>query len=505
MTLHRSSGRTRGQVLIVACLTFLMLAISMMASFSVSHAVHERVRLQIAADAHAFTIATLEARGFNTIGYMNRAIAGGIVAELGLHAWYSIAKRDVAMYNAGFIAFLQVAAMEFAQCPKFQIQHCIHGLKALKIAFKYNKEKRQKQNDLESKDQKWKDAVKGYNEMIKEVYKDEKDLLKKVKQQIGAMSPVLMQVKNKSAPQAQSKNLGKYNESGLACAVEGSDFDDDCDPPDWKQAGSVSSSSNRIKVMEEAAIAARPKFQVGLVGHRNLSGEGYKTVPAFTLAAVDLPISVVSNPDKMMDIQGNEGTYTEIGGGRENTRLNNNRITSSVPMHVVMVTWKDGMGAWYTNGSSIQGGYEGVPCNGGNGGCFINYRMGPASSGPDNDSDYGQPATYGAYTQDLRTLLNGGKGAWEIEGKGEVGMPGGQGKWKYVPNSSGFAVAKGKTYFHQLGAWEVPPNLFDPMWRAKLQPFIREELKTILQTAGDSQGAQVIGQTGTAVEGRTGQ
>lgn len=504
MKTTRTTHRSRGQVLIMACLTFLLLAVSMMASFSVSHAVHERVRLQIAADAHAFTIATLEARGFNTIGYMNRAIAGGIVAELGLHAWYSIAKRDVAMYNAGFFAFLQVAAMEFAQCPKFQIQHCIHGLKALKIAFKYNKEKRQKQNDLESKDQKWKDAVKGFSDMIKTIYDDEKQLLNNVKTQIGSMSPVLMQVKNKSAPQAQSKNLGNYNLSGLACAVEGSDFDDDCDPPDWKQAGSVSSSSNRIKVMEEAALAARPRFEAGLNMHRSLSGSGYKNVPAAAMIALpDMPLPIM-NPDKMMDIQGNEGTYIELGAGRENTKLDNNRITSSVPRHVVMVQWKDGMGFYFTQGSSIQGDYEGVPCNG-SGGCFINYRMGPASSGPDNDSDYGQPATYGAYTQDLRTLLKGGKGAWEIEGKGEVGMPGGEGKWKYVPNNSGFAVAKGKTYFHQLGAWEVPPNLFDPMWRAKLQPFIRDELKTILQTAGDSQGAQVIGQTGTAVEGRTGQ
>lgn len=497
--------RTRGQVLVMACLTFLLLAISMMASFSISHAVHERVRLQIAADAHAFTVATLEARGFNTIGYMNRAIAGGIVAELGLHAWYAIAKRDVSMYNAGFIAFLQVAAMEFAQCPKFQIQHCIHGIKALKIAFKYNKEKRSKQSDLQSKNQDWKEAVKGFSDMIKEVYKDEKELLDKVKSEIGDMSPTLMSIGNKTAPKATSKGMKKYNVSGLACAVEGSSFDDECKPASWKKAGSVSSASNRTKVMEEAANAARPKFEVGRQAHRGLSGTGYKTVPVIPAMGgtemPDIPIPVM-NPDKMMDIQGNKGTYMELGFGAQNVEVKNNRISSSVPRHIVMVQWEDGMGMWYTDGASIQGDYEGVPCNGG-GGCFINYRMGPATTGTDDDSDYGQPATYGAYTQDLRTLGKGGKGAWEIEGKGEVKMPGGTGTWKYVPNNDGFAVAKGKTYFHQLGAWDVPPNLFDPMWRAKLQPFIRKEFEEILRTAGDQQGANLAGESGTSVEGVT--
>lgn len=502
----RRLRRGRGQVLVLACATFLLLALTLMASFSISHAVHERIRIQAAADAHAFSIATLEARGFNTIGYMNRAIAGGIVAEMGLHAWRAIALRDISMYQAGFISFLMVAALEFAQCPKFKIQHCIHGIQALKIAFKYRKQKSATQNELESKDQQWKDAVKGFSDMIKDINKDQKDLLKKVKTAIGPMSPVLRQIANTSAPQASIKMLGKLNESGLACAVEGSDFDDDCDPPSWKTAGTVSSASERTQIMESAALAARPIFEQGRLSNRNLSGSGYRTVPVPPLE-LDLPIPAI-NPQKMMDIQ-SEGTYIELGITKENNTLSNNKISSTVPMSMVFVQWKHGFGMYFTKGtqSDSMGQYEGVPCDG-SGGCFINFRMGKASTASD-DSDYGQPATYGAIQQDLRALKNGGKGNWEIDDKGEVNNLGnikkdktGKGTFKYVSDNQAYAVAKGKTYFHQLGqnGWEVPPNMFDPFWRAKLQPFIKDELKDVLTKAGDTQGVQVVS-GGGPVEG----
>ena len=95
MTRTFNPARGRGQVLPLACLVLLLCAVMMMASFSVANAVHERTRIQAAADAHAFTIATLEARGFNTMAFMNRAIAGAIVAEMGIHAWRADRKSVV--------------------------------------------------------------------------------------------------------------------------------------------------------------------------------------------------------------------------------------------------------------------------------------------------------------------------------------------------------------------------------------------------------------------------
>lgn len=62
-----------------------------------------------------------------------------------------------------------------------------------------------------------------------------------------------------------------------------------------------------------------------------------------------------------------------------------------------------------------------------------------------------------------------------------------QRKITLVPKTEGVAVGKAKAYFHQLGAdWKLPPNGFDPFWRAKLHPFKRDELRQVLNMAGDS-------------------
>jgi hypothetical protein len=488
-----------------------------MASFSVSHSVHERIRIQAAADSQAFSIAVLEARGFNTMAYMNRAIAGGIVAELGLHAWRSIAARDVSMYMAGFISFLMVAAQEFAQCPKFKIQHCIHGIQALRIAFKYMSKYRSTKSDLEGKDQKWRVAVKGLSDMIKKVHEDQKGILDKVKSAING-GLVLQRIQSKSAPNALMERFDEFNKAGLACAVEGSNFDSDCQAGSmsWKKTVGVLGAGERTKIMESAAKAARNPLEIGRMGSRSLSQDRFHSSDPLTDALMpSSPISIMlnpldtdvsNNPKNMMEIQGNEGSYREMSILAQNLDVSNNRMSASEPISFVMVQWKHGNGFFITNGSApnSSGDYEGVPCNG-SGGCFINFRLASASQPPDDDTDYGQPATYGGMSQDLRTIKGGGKGAWEIDDKGEVQMPGTNKKMKYVPSNRAYAVAKGKTYFHQLGSngWQVAPNMFDPFWRAKLNPFLRKELAETLNKIGDSKGQEVINQSQTSVEGVT--
>jgi hypothetical protein len=325
-----------------------------------------------------------------------------------------------------------------------------------------------------------------------------------------------MSLKATSAPNASQKDFEKFNVVNLACAVEGSSFDDKCEALPWKKTVPVLGASQRTAVMESAAKAARNPLEIGRAQSRDLSAAGFHSmdaiddsipaamgiIPSILLVPFDPDIS--SDPDNMMDIQG-EGSYKEISFMAEKVDVSNNRITSSEPISIVVVEWKHGNGIWITKGDtpSSSGSYEGVPCNGGGGGCFMNFRMAGKSTPTDDDTDYGMPATYGGMSQDLRVIKGGGKGAWEIDGKGEVQMVGSTKKFKYVPGENAYAVAKGKTYFHQLGqnGWQAPPNLFDPFWRAKLHPFLRKELSESLSEAGDGPGQSVADETGTAIEG----
>ena len=404
----RTLSPARGQVLPLACVVLLTCAVMMMASFSVANAVHERTRIQAAADAHAFTVATLEARGMNTVAFMNRAIAGAIVAEMGIHAWRALARHNVNMYYAGMEAFIFVGIIEIGKCPKFNFQHCVHAFQAWKIAADYYKTYKNKKSELEGKDQQWKDAVTAYSDLIKTINGDQKKILDKVKSEIGMSSVTLTQMLKKTAPQASvNMQVHDYNKKNFACALEGSSFDDECEAPSWKSVGTVSSAGDRTKVMESAAMAARTKWEVGSMFERSASDTGYRG---------SIPIGIpVYNPSKMMDIQ-SEGMYLMIGMSN-NASVDNNKIKAESGVGVVIVTWKHGFGVGYAESGEPPSSpeYEGVPCDG-SGGCFINFRL--INQG--GESDYGQPATYGVINQDLRTMRNGADRPWEINGTGEV-------------------------------------------------------------------------------------
>jgi hypothetical protein len=72
----------RGQAILLAVVGLLILAIGMYTSYNLSRAVYEKIQLQNAADAAAYSVATLEARTFNFISFANRAQVANYVQML---------------------------------------------------------------------------------------------------------------------------------------------------------------------------------------------------------------------------------------------------------------------------------------------------------------------------------------------------------------------------------------------------------------------------------------
>ncbi|AGC42154.1 hypothetical protein MYSTI_00805 [Myxococcus stipitatus DSM 14675] len=72
--LRRLRRDERGQALVIGAVAMLVLAVTVMASVSIGHGVYEKIKLQDAADAQAYSLAVKEARAYNFLAYTNRAM-----------------------------------------------------------------------------------------------------------------------------------------------------------------------------------------------------------------------------------------------------------------------------------------------------------------------------------------------------------------------------------------------------------------------------------------------
>ena len=490
--------------MVLACLAMLMVGLMLMLSFNVTNAIHERIRIQATADSQALSTATLEARAMNTMAFMNRSIAGAMVAQMTIHAWYTIGENEVGMLNAGAMAFIQVAAQEAGRCSKWQPQHCIDAAEATKIMNKFKQEKSSYQSALNGS--KFTQAVSGLQNMMKDLHADQKKVLDNTKNEIATTSQTFRNLKSISAPYASYSTVTDgMNVSEFACALEGSNFDGDCQGQSWKPAGTKASASDRARIMESAAMAARPKFTIGTGYWRKLAHADFNA--GGTMGGPGSFPEPINGPKKPKNIQ-SSGNFDVMVTTLPKTWVRNNEVGAEISPgapSILNVSWRHGTGMFFTSGSGASpkgrktsgNPYVGVPCTGDN--CFINFRANTSANG-----DYGQPATYGALSQDLRLQLNGKRGPWEVNQQGTIRIKlerNRETRLILVPQGRAYAVAKGKTYFHQLGSWQTPPNMFDPFWRAKLQSFQKDELRTLLQRVGDTQGANIIG-SGGAIEGK---
>src|SRR5439155_20662680 len=86
-----SMRAARGQSLVLGCVLLLLAAVAAVATLDLGSGIHDRIRLQNAADAAAYSGAAMEARAFNLAAYANRTQASHYVSAMVLQSFLSFA------------------------------------------------------------------------------------------------------------------------------------------------------------------------------------------------------------------------------------------------------------------------------------------------------------------------------------------------------------------------------------------------------------------------------
>lgn len=95
-----TSDLSRGQAMVLACLTMLLIVFAMLSSFSLSNAIHAKIKLQSHVDATAYSVAVLEARAMNVVAYRNRVFFATVVTMMTMHGWNTVASSTVRILEA---------------------------------------------------------------------------------------------------------------------------------------------------------------------------------------------------------------------------------------------------------------------------------------------------------------------------------------------------------------------------------------------------------------------
>jgi len=491
----------RGQVMVLGCVTMLALALSTLLSFSVAHAVHERIRLQSYADASAYSMAVVEARAMNYIAYSNRAIAAAFVSMTTAHAYVAAANSAAAGPLTGLMAMGVAIAGETAlgcYFPNFSHCPCIIRIvipKILKYALEIPKVMLDSMSPIEKPLNK---AVEGFVAMIQSIHKSQRDAAESAGR---FLSQDVLKKNGAPCASAQTNAFGKLNKKQFACALEGSPLDDECDEV------TASSKDDRKKIMANVVNASRPSFTAGgpkihmaqpklnPVYHEDYVKKFMKDIPSPRVPGI-MTLSVSAF---MADGASAGSCLVAPGKGTKGDAICANASHIMV-FPFVIDTPGIGTGIPAVIGSGDNQSYHGLlpfqhsgsshnkfkkmfkdDACGDNTLCFINYRMGSKAN------NWGQPLVFFVARQDLNSSAkanscNTAALPWHLNQQGQVNVSHGargQGKLNMRPQQDAFAASQAMVYFHRTNTWQAPPNLFEPYWRAKLHPFKDEHFRIL--------------------------
>jgi predicted transposase YbfD/YdcC len=490
----------RGQALVLACLSLLLLALMMVLSFNLSHALRQKTQLQQHSDAMAYSMAVLEARAFNYFASSNRAIASTYVAMNNVHGYMAAASVTADMMGAAKKAFGLIIAQETALCLacRLSCDHCMHIKDAKDVRDKFKDAEEEYHDKVKQKEQDFNKAVKALDEAMDSLHKSQSAAFDETAKALADGSSLkLSELKRINAPDSSDLNtgVGSLNSGEFNCAIDGKNC---------SGSGKPSNSSNKARatMMTQVANASRNDWAASRGGKppKYLNAQFLQKLMKDIQKDGGTAITSHDGTSKTVKSEGElDGDAATSNDGSKSAGHEHGRLLSTykhgltgVGSYTAMVL-SDSSGGQHEPDDEHNGShpFEGAnsrdlaSCSAG-GNCFMSFR-----ADPNRDNDFGQPRVYSYVTQQLRSKSLSAAD-WQLNESATVSLQHGDRTGKVtLAAGEGAAMSKALVYYHRLGDWAEPPNMFNPFWRAKLHPFTAKEAENVLNQAGNSDAAEL--------------
>ncbi|HEY3447298.1 MAG TPA: hypothetical protein VGK67_13085 [Myxococcales bacterium] len=511
--------RPTGQVILLGSVFILLLSFALMMVLTVSWATHERIRIQHAADAQAYSQAVHTARAFNYIAYSNRAAAGALVSMAILSSYESEASAAVDLWWSHGVINIVAMGCEFGICCSCpwglccKLNHCWHAFEDLATAIEFFASASDIASDVQELDTPFKKAMDGFQTMVKTIKLWNFSVLGLLSAMYTAGGVTDLDEYNLPAGVANPNAGGMITAVNLINnsvwgSVNGKDAtNDERKHKDMTEVANASRGGwtrGRNWGLEAPVILAPlslkihgedggwwVQFQIGwgLGGKAGITEDG------------DLAPS--------SDIKGNgiksQDFWYQAGICQHNCCPNVNGEPGIWPislgwgwfMPAVVHTAADGN--WEHDDNMIEGPHDSDDHELDVDKAFTVYTIKmPDDTEP--EAPYKQPAIFAAAKQQLSVNEKGDPQPWMITQSGtqkpklvgqmqELNFKGGDN----ADGDMAYAMSKALVYYHRPGDWREPPSFWNPFWRAKLHPFTRGEAALVAGATGHGNTLQLVG------------
>jgi hypothetical protein len=507
----------RGQIMGLGVFAILLVALMMFLTLNVGQSVYQKIRLQQLADSAAYSMATQEARAFNYFAYSNRANLGSLVALTSAHSMMSMASSVPEMFDSGNTNYIAMGVEEIILCLTCcwpwcfsMCKHCIHAINDFMIADDYADERDDLRDDVESLDDIFKALVMALDFHMMRIFADQLQTYAQTGAQLAGdrITKDLTSPDRGYAPKLPSgelKDLGgipAYNARNFWNAML-NPFTDDSDRMKFEPTEAANGTLYRDWVPDHptAYLYTSPLTLLDLM--MDIPDDGFTIITNNSGQG-----RVVQEPGDPPDSEISEDTHGKAGNA---VAAYDEGGCFSFLENDCFPMWWDDWDAWVASADDDGTKSHKQACDDeddhdltclGSGlfgmtkGCFIIYK------GEKEAKDrFGQPVVYSVLSMDLSIGEDAAELPWDLNDQGTVtvdfkGTVGKQtvhltnkkdraARDKGEKPGEGVAMSKGQVYYHHPGGWKEYPNLFNPYWRGKLQPYVSDDAITVLTLAGN--------------------